>query len=93
MITWKDINENKDVEHCQSWDVVVLGWVRWEGGMDIKLVTAYRAKVQLNCDRCVFYRLGFELSFNMPANVSYFDHTWVGGRCVASLVYTGVTEC
>ncbi len=28
--SWKYVNENKDVEH--SWDLVVLGLVRWEVG-------------------------------------------------------------
>jgi hypothetical protein len=38
--------------------------------MEIKFVTAYGATAQLICDRCIVYKLGFELSFNMAAKVS-----------------------
>ncbi len=41
--------------------------------MEIKFVTA---QAQLICDRCVVYKLGFELRFNVAAIVS-----WVGKRC------------
>ncbi len=27
--SWKNVNVTKDVEHCPSWDLVVLGSLRW----------------------------------------------------------------
>jgi hypothetical protein len=56
------------------------------GGINIKLATAYGAKAQLICDRCVVHKLGFELSFNAVTN-------GLGTGVVASLVYTGVAKC
>ncbi len=67
---WKDVNENNDVSALPLLGLGGVGIGEVSGGGEIKLVAAYGAKARLICDRCVVYKLGLELSFNMAAKVS-----------------------